>query len=223
MFGKEKKTDPAETAAGMSAENPAGEDKAFANVAAPAEPVSLNVEDAGEQPAPEAEDPLARAAKDLEEAQNKLLYLQADYQNYRRRMIKELSDARQMGVIGTLDPFLRVADFLGMADTAARQSDNLDAIRQGLAMIINEFNRAFDDLGVKKESAVGKTFDPDKQEAFQQEASETVPEGVVIRELYPAYMMGDRCIRAAKVVVSTGKPAPAPEPAPEEPAEKPEA
>ena len=91
------------------------------------------------------------------------MYLQADYQNYRRRMIKELADARQIGVIGTLDPFLRVADFLGMADTAAKQSDNIDAIRQGLAMILNEFNKAFDDLGVKKLDSIGKPFDPARE------------------------------------------------------------
>lgn len=166
-------------------------------------------EEAAPEAAPEPEDPLVKAERELSEVQNKLLYLQADYQNYRRRMIKELSDARQIGVIGTLDPFLRVADFLGMADTAAKQSDNIDAIRQGLAMILNEFNKAFDDLGVKKLDSIGKPFDPDKQEAVMQEASDTVPEGVVIKEWCPAYMMGDRCIRAAKVVVSTGKAEPA--------------
>ena len=168
------------------------------------------------QPEAEVEDPLAKATRELAEAQNKFLYLQADYQNYRRRMIKELADARQLGVIGTLDPFLRVADFLGMADTAAKQSDNVEAIRQGLTMILNEFNKAFDDLGVKRVDSVGKPFDPDRQEAVLQEASETVPEGVVIKEWCPAYMLGDRCIRAAKVVVSTGKPAPAKEAKPEE-------
>ncbi|MBR2642301.1 MAG: nucleotide exchange factor GrpE [Lentisphaeria bacterium] len=157
------------------------------------------------EPAPAEEDPQAKLQQELEETRNKLLYLQADYQNYRRRMIKELADARQIGVIGTLDPFLRVADFLGMADTAAKQSDNIDAIRQGLAMILNEFNKAFDDLGVKKLDSIGKPFDPDKQEAVLQEASDTVPEGVVIKEWCPAYMMCERCIRAAKVVVSTGK------------------
>ena len=161
------------------------------------------------QPVEEAvqaeENPVEKLQQELEETRNKLLYLQADYQNYRRRMVKELADARQIGVIGTLDPFLRVADFLGMADTAAKQSDNIDAIRQGLAMILNEFTKAFDDLGVKKLDSIGKPFDPDKQEAVMQEASDTVPEGVVIKEWCPAYMMGERCIRAAKVVVSTGK------------------
>ena len=147
-------------------------------------------EDVTQETAQENGSPLEKLEKELAETQNKLLYLQADYQNYRRRMIKELADARQIGVIGTLDPFLRVADFLGMADMAAQQSDNIDAIRQGLSMIMNEFTKAFDDLGVKKLDSVGKPFDPDKQEAVMQEASDTVPEGMVIKEWCPAYMMG---------------------------------
>ena len=175
-------------------------------------------EDVTQETAQENGSPLEKLEKELAETQNKLLYLQADYQNYRRRMIKELADARQIGVIGTLDPFLRVADFLGMADMAAQHSDNIDAIRQGLSMIMNEFTKAFDDLGVKKLDSVGKPFDPDKQEAVMQEASDTVPEGMVIKEWCPAYMMGERCIRAAKVVVSTGKAAEAP--AEETPAEE---
>ncbi len=55
--------------------------------------------------------------------------------------------------------------------------------------------------------SVGKPFDPTWQEAVAQEASETIPEGTVIREWSPAYRMGETWLRAAKVVVSTGAPA----------------
>ena len=94
-----------------------------------------------------------------------------------------------------------------MADTAAHQSDNLEAIRQGIAMIIGEYRKAFDDLGVTKLDSVGAPFDPAWQEAAAQEPSETVPEGSVIREWSPAYRMGETLLRPAKVVVSTGAPA----------------
>ena len=209
MFHHKKETEaPEETPAEEKTENTAApEETAGTEETAAPDEKSGDWQEAAPQEKPEAEDPLAKATRELAEMQNKFLYLQADYQNYRRRMIKELSDARQLGVIGTLDPFLRVADFLGMADAAAKQSDNVEAIRQGLSMILNEFTKAFDDLGVKRVDSVGKPFDPDRQEAVLQEASETVPEGVVIKEWSPAYMLGDRCIRAAKVVVSTGKPA----------------
>ena len=154
--------------------------------------------------------------KENAELKEKLMYLQADYQNYRRRMIKELADMRQMGVTTTLEPFLRVFDYLNMADTAAQKSDNVEAIRQGVAMIIAEYIKVFDDLGVTKVDSVGKAFDPQWHEAVAQEPSDTVPEGSIIREWQPAYKMGEKILRAAKVVVSTGKPAPAEETAEEQ-------
>ncbi len=152
--------------------------------------------------------------KELADLKEKMLYLQADYQNYRKRTLKDIADARMLGVTATLDPFLRVFDFLGMAQTAAEKSDNVEAIRQGVAMIIQEYIKAFEDLGVKKQESVNNPFDPEWQEAVAQEPSETVPEGHVVREWSAAYRIGDRLLRPAKVVVSTGKPMPA-APAPE--------
>ncbi|MBQ4106307.1 MAG: nucleotide exchange factor GrpE [Lentisphaeria bacterium] len=161
--------------------------------------------------APQPENPSLSPQEQLEqelaETKEKLLYLQADYQNYRKRTVRELADARKLGITTTLDPFLRVFDFLNMADTAAHQSDNIEAIRQGITMIIGEYRKAFDDLGVSPVESVGKPFDPTWQEAVAQEASETIPEGSVIREWSPAYRMGETWLRAAKVVVSTGAPA----------------
>ncbi len=142
---------------------------------------------------------------ELKEQQDKLLYLQADYQNYRKRMIKEVSDARMMGVVSTIDPFLRVFDYLAMAKGAAEKSDNIESIRQGVEMIIAEYVKAFDDLGVTRLESAGKPFDPVWQEAVQQQPSDTVPEGMVIREWSPAYKLGEKILRAAKVVVSSGK------------------
>ena len=180
------------------------------------ENASENFQDAQEMPEEPVLSELEKTQQELEETRQKLLYLQADYQNYRRRMIKELADMRQMGVTTTLEPFLRVFDYLNMADTAAQKSDNVEAIRQGVAMIIAEYIKVFDDLGVTKVDSVGKAFDPQWHEAVAQEPSDTVPEGSIIREWQPAYKMGEKILRAAKVVVSTGKPAPAEEAAKEQ-------
>lgn len=153
---------------------------------------------------PAAVDEVGRLKSELAEAKEKILYLQADYQNYRKRMTKELTDARLLGTELALEPFLKVNDFLLMARDSAEKSDNLEAIRQGVAMIIAEYGKAFDDLNVKRLDAVGKPFDPNTQEAVANEPSETVPEGVVIREWAGGYRLGERLLRAAKVVVSAG-------------------
>ena len=174
--------------------------------AEPAENSSAEAEKAAEQtPEPGTEEKLAAEIQELKE---KLIYLQADYQNYRKRVIKELADARAYGTESALNPFLTVFDFLGMARTAARKSDNIESIRQGLEMIINEFQKAFDELGVKKIETDGTEFNPSLHEAAARENSETVPEGKIIREWSGGFRIGDRLLRPARVVGSAG-PAPA--------------
>lgn len=159
---------------------------------------------AGNSAPPAGESELDKLKAEVAAAQDKLLYLQADYQNYRKRMVKELADARMLGISSTIEPFLQVFDFLSMAKIAAEKSDNIEAIRQGIAMIIGEYTKAFDELGVTRPQSVGKTFDPNWQEAMAQEASDTVPEGTVIKEWSSAYKLGERILRPAKVVVSKG-------------------
>ena len=141
----------------------------------------------------------------LAELQNKYVYLQAEYQNFRKRAAKDAADARSFAIADTLVPFLAVGDYLNMAKLAAEKSDNIDSIRQGLAMIIAEFFKAFDEAGVQKFESVGKAFDPQLHEAVSNEASDTVPEGEIIREWACGFKLGERLLRPAKVVVSSGK------------------
>ena len=142
----------------------------------------------------------------LAELQAKYLYLQAEYQNYRKRVAKDIADARSYAYADALGPFMTVFDFLAMADTAAVNSDNVESIRQGLKMIIAEFNKAFDTLGVKPLETVGKPFDPALHEAVAHEPSETVPEGTIVKQWSNGFKMGEKLLRPARVVVSDGAP-----------------
>ena len=85
-----------------------------------------------------------KLAAELAEAQAKYLYLQAEYQNFRKRSVRDIADARSYAVSSTLVPFLSVVDYLGMAKSAAEQSDNLEALKQCMNMIIGEFDRALE-------------------------------------------------------------------------------
>ena len=184
------------------------------NVAVPGEgeqiPVDENLpesipaeeEAGGETNTPQEE--TAKLAAELQALKETLMYLEADYQNYRKRVVKDLSEARLCGTAGTLEPFLTVFDFLGMAKNAAEKSDNIESIRQGLNMIIGEFHKAFDELGVKKIATVGTDFDPKYHEAAAHEPSDEVPEGKIIREWSGGFKLGERLLRPARVVVSSG-------------------
>ena len=145
-------------------------------------------------------------AAELAALQEKYIYLQAEYQNYRKRMAKELAESRRFAVEETVHPFLTVYDFLTMAETAAVQSDNIEAIRQGLVMIIAEYRKAFDELGLKPFDAKGKKFDPELHDAVAHESSEDVPEGVVSKQWNCGFKLGERVVRPARVVVSSGAP-----------------
>ena len=71
----------------------------------------------------------------------------------------------------------------------------------------DEFDRALEELGVKKMKSVGEKFDPELHDAVGYEASETVPEGCIIREWSGGFTLGEKLLRPARVLVSSGVPA----------------
>lgn len=140
---------------------------------------------------------------ELEVEKDKNLRLMADFQNYRKRVSKELTAARLQGIYEILPPFIQVYDYFEMATAAAEKSDNIGAIRDGMNMIAREFKKAIDELSLTRIDGVGKRFDPELHEAVAHEASDA-PEGEIIRQWNCGYKMGERLIRPAKVVVSSG-------------------
>ena len=135
---------------------------------------------------------------------DKLLRLHADFDNYRKRMAREANETRERSKIAVITEFLPVYDFYNMAMKHAATSDDVNAIKQGMQMILNEFKRALDSFSIKEIATEGKPFDPKFHEAAKTEANENVPEGTIIAQWKPGYMMGERLIRPAMVVVSSG-------------------
>ncbi len=135
---------------------------------------------------------------------DKLLRLHADFDNYRKRMAREANETRERSKIAVITEFLPVFDFYNMAMKHAATSDDVNAIKQGMQMILNEFKRALDSFSIKEIPTEGKPFDPRFHEAAKTEANENVPEGTIIAQWKPGYMMGERLIRPAMVVVSSG-------------------
>jgi molecular chaperone GrpE len=146
---------------------------------------------------------LAQKDAEIAAAQDKFLRLNAEYQNYRRRVLKDIAVAKTIVLEDTLMPFLQVFDYLTMAMSAAAASDNINSIREGLKMIMNEYQKAMDELGVAKIDALGTAFNPELHEALAHEVSED-PEGKVIKQWNYGYKLGEKLLRPAKVVVSSG-------------------
>jgi molecular chaperone GrpE len=147
---------------------------------------------------------IAELETKLQEAEDKILRTHAEYDNYRKRSFREIADARAYVKADTLTPVLNVFDHFKMAVDAAEQTEDMNVIREGMKMINNEFSRAMEEFGVEEINAVGTVFDPKIHEAVAKEPSDEVEEDTVIKQWRCGYKLGERLLRPATVVVSTG-------------------
>ena len=134
-----------------------------------------------------------------------VLRTRADFDNFRKRSVRDQEDARQRGKISVLDDVLPVYDTFKMAMQATEMDNvNLDMIVQGMNMIQNMFVKSIDDMGVSEINAMGQKFDPNLHEATSESFSEEVEEGMVLSQTRCGYKLGERLLRPAMVVVSKG-------------------
>ena len=153
---------------------------------------------------PEAK--IAELEAALAEAKEESLRRQADFMNYRKRMQRELEDVRKLGRAGAIEQMLPIVDNFDMAMMAINQAADLETIKTGMNMIHGEISRCLDGLGVEKMDPVGQEFDPNLHEAIKTEPSEEWDEGTVVQSFKAGYKLGDKLLRAATVVVSSGAP-----------------
>lgn len=139
-----------------------------------------------------------------EEYKEKYTYLLAEFENYKKRIIREKSDLKRDVQIDTIMPFLQINNYLEMAKMAIEKSDNVEAIKYGLKMIFDQFENVFSNLNISKIKSVGEKFDHNVHNAIECKASEDVPEGYIISELNPGYKLNDYVIVASNVIVSSG-------------------
>jgi len=147
-----------------------------------------------------------------EQANDRWLRARAELDNYRRRVQRELGETHYQAVVQVTREFLGLHDHLSLAQAHAATAVDAAAMRQGLELISAEFAHVLATLGVARLETAGKPFDPALQEAIAQEPSADVPAGFVLREWKAGFTLGDRLLRPAVVVVSSG-PAPAGTPA----------
>lgn len=160
--------------------------------------------DEAAKPEAEAKPAEPTAEEQLAEMKDRYLRLRAEFDNYRKRMAREALEVRENAKCQTVGEMLDVYDLFLLAMEHASKTDDMNAIREGLKMIFNNFKHTFDNLGVTMMDVVGQDFNPKFHEAVSQEASNDVPEGKIIRKWKNGFMMGERLLRPATVVVSSG-------------------
>ncbi len=142
--------------------------------------------------------------QELQDSNDKLLRLKAEFDNYRRRTQRDSMELRAIVKISTIEEILPVLDHFKMAMDAIETSDDFSTLKEGMNLIKAEFDRRLTDLGVEKIPAVGLELDPNVHEAISTEHSAEVAEAQILREFKAGYRLGERLIRPASVVVSSG-------------------
>lgn len=135
------------------------------------------------------------------EWQDKYLRLQAEFDNYRKRTLREKMDLVQSGGRDVLLAMLPVRDDVQRAVAAMEKSNDLEALRAGVLLIAQKFTETLRQKGVTEIEVNGREFDPDLSEAVARFAAGEEMKGRVVDTVQPGYMLGDKVLRFAKVVV----------------------
>jgi len=175
-----------------------------------AESVESGPEPSGGEAKQESEEGVAEGEEDsdplleLEQAQDRLLRLQADFENFRRRALAERHDIYQYGHQNLVKDLLLTVDNLERAIGHARESGggNLESFLQGVELVQREFLGILETHSVREVEALGKAFDPALHEAMAQAVDESVAPNTVIDVLEKGYQLRDRLLRPTRVIVA---------------------
>lgn len=149
---------------------------------------------------------LKEEADKAKELWDKLLRLQADFDNTRKRLEREKQDFAKFANEGIILELLNVLDDLERAvNLAESKHEDLAAFLKGVEMILAHLYQMLKEYGVKPIEAEGKIFDPACHEALMQVDDKDKPEHTVVEELQKGYLLNDRVIRTAKVKVAVHK------------------
>ncbi len=132
--------------------------------------------------------------------------LQADFANFRNRTQRERIELYQRANEDLLLEILPVLDHYEMGLQTAEQHNADKAVVDGFKMVYDQFQNVLKKFNLVAIEAVGETFDPHKHEALTHMPSEEYPAEICSNQVRRGYMFGDKLLRAAQVVVSSGKP-----------------
>jgi molecular chaperone GrpE len=194
-------TDDEETAKNETTEKPAPDDD---------KPLKSETGDAdhadAENSLKETESRFEAKQEEAKETYDRFLRVSADFENYKKRASREMEEFRKYANQSLLKEMLSVVDNLELAINSSNDRKKADkTLIEGLNLTLNEILRVFEKFNVTPIEAQGKTFDPTYHEAVMREETDDYPENSVISEFQKGYLIHDRLLRPAMVVVAGPK------------------
>lgn len=133
---------------------------------------------------------------------NRYLRAQADFDNFRRRTVKEKEELTQYASLKVVSQLLPVLDNFQRALQTSNEAVEGGAFAKGIDMIYRQLFQVLEAEGLKQMEVVGQPFDPEWHQAIMQVESDEYPEGIVVEAIQSGYVLKDKVIRPAMVKVS---------------------
>jgi molecular chaperone GrpE len=150
----------------------------------------------------EEKDPLQQKQEEYQELYDKHLRLYSEFENFRRRSKKDISDAKEKGRSEVVLAILPVLDDFERAMGSMNESAETKEVYEGVELIYNKFKNTLQEQGLVEMEPQGQTFDPEYHEAMTKtQAPSEDQKGKVVDVVEKGYMLNDRIVRHAKVVV----------------------
>lgn len=150
----------------------------------------------------QTEEERQKAKEEADNSMNKLRYLMADFDNYRKRMERQVESKINQGKAELILKFVSIHDDLSRAVETAKQGKSEQVVIEGLEGILRNVENLFDAEGVKEIETTGTPFDPNIHDAISFKFDDTVPENTVIAEIRKGYMISDKVLRPSLVEIS---------------------
>jgi len=156
-----------------------------------------------ENPANEIEEKLAEAQAQAKDYHDRMLRMAAELENVRKRASREMEDVRKYATENLISQLLIVVDNLERAiASASPENQNDKGVVDGVVLTLSEITKILEKHHVKPIEAMGEPFDPAFHQAMSQEERSDHPSNTVVQEFQKGYLMHDRLLRPAMVVVS---------------------
>ena len=153
-------------------------------------------------PVTKLKEKIRQQEEDLKDIKDRYLRALADMDNYRKRMERELDGFRQYAQVEFFNNIIPVLDSFERAMNGASVDNDYAKYAKGVEMIYRQLKDALRSLGLEDFSSLGETFDPARHEAIAAVVNDDKPENTVIEEISKGYIVKDRVIKPAKVMVS---------------------
>ncbi len=147
---------------------------------------------------------LAELEAGLVAANDRFIRAQAELENFRKRVYREMEEERKYASLPLLQSLLPVMDNLDRVIEAAEKNHDVQGLLEGVRLVVQQFQSVLQQHHCTLIEAKGKLFDPHLHEAIAQLPSQDVPAGSVIDVTLPGYVLHDRVVRASQVLVSAG-------------------